>query len=215
MKRVGCLAVLWLVVIAGCASSSNTPPGAKDLGGSLSICPDHPNQCGGSCCGSKCIDTSIDPKNCGSCGNVCGDGQLCQGGHCGCFPSGAQCGSGQTCCSSAGCKSLDSDINNCGACGHACGAGATCTNGQCTGCGGQNCTGNQVCCNGTCAATCATDMGAAAPDLSMGNQNTGACQCSDHCASDLIGWCVGDQCCYVNGIAGSCNVGPCTINMTP
>jgi len=60
--------------------------------------------------------TSDDPKNCGGCGKVCNDGDICWRGACGC-PSGfTQCGDD--------CKQLDSDRDNCGACGQLCRAPA-------------------------------------------------------------------------------------------
>jgi hypothetical protein len=34
-------------------------------------------------CDGVCIDPQTDVSNCGSCGNVCGQGQTCQGGTCG------------------------------------------------------------------------------------------------------------------------------------
>jgi hypothetical protein len=202
------LVVLSLLVF-GCAAA-NTPTGNDGSTGGHAICPDHPDQCGGKCCGNKCIDTTLDPNNCGDCGNACGAGQLCRSGSCGCLPSGAMCGTGQTCCSSAGCKSLMSDVNNCGACGNACGTGGSCTNGMCT-CGGMTCGANQKCCSGTCMSSCATDMGM--PDMST--SGGGLCQCSDHCVGDPVGWCVGTNCCYANGIFMTCMIGPCQINMAP
>jgi hypothetical protein len=204
-------AVCVVLLAAGCAATSNPGSGSKDMAGGLAICPNHPEQCGGTCCGTRCADTMIDPINCGDCGIICTEGQLCSGGHCGCFPSGTKCGTGQTCCGAAGCKSLDSDVNNCGDCGKSCGSGATCSGGMCM-CGTTVCGVNQVCCNGVCKATCAIDMGVAPPDMSG---TSGACQCSSHCTTDPIGWCVGPECCYFDGISGACNIGPCNINMTP
>ncbi|MDB4939267.1 MAG: Tryptophan synthase alpha chain [Labilithrix sp.] len=58
------------------------------------------------------VFTGDDPKNCGGCGNVCKDGELCWKGACGC-PSGfTQCGND--------CKNLQSDGLNCGSCGKHC-----------------------------------------------------------------------------------------------
>jgi hypothetical protein len=198
------------LLLVGCASSNG--PSKTDGGGTgLMICPAHPENCGGKCCGSTCVNVDIDPLNCGDCGVQCGPGQLCQAGNCGCAPSGVACGMGQSCCNGVGCKSLASDINNCGACGRSCGPGGTCMSGQCT-CGSMTCAANEVCCGGSCQTSCVTDMGTAL-DLSS---SSGLCQCADHCASDLIGWCVGTNCCYVDGIAGSCQVSTtCQINMSP
>ena len=114
------------------------------------------------------------------------------------------------CCNGVGCKSLMTDANNCGGCGKSCGSGGTCKNGQCS-CGNMTCGAAETCCNGTCSTNCATDMGMPV-DMST---NSGLCQCSDHCALDLIGWCVGTDCCYVDGLGGACAIGPCQINQTP
>jgi hypothetical protein len=58
------------------------------------------------------VFTGDDPKNCGGCGNVCKDGEICWKGACGC-PSGfTQCGDD--------CKDLQTDNDSCGTCGKAC-----------------------------------------------------------------------------------------------
>jgi hypothetical protein len=199
--------LLGLVVLSGCAAAGTETPNLAGRG----ICPNHPEQCGGSCCGERCVDTSGDPANCGGCGRTCAAGLLCQGGSCGCAPSGIACGAGQMCCAQDGCKSLDSDVNNCGSCGHVCGgSGASCVSGQCT-CGGQTCGQYETCCNGSCAASCAPDLGMPTPLGGTG----GLCQCGTHCAGDPIGWCMGTDCCYLEALGGACQIGPCLPNMTP
>jgi len=207
------------LLVAGCAG--NSAPSVKldaGGGGGSSICPSHPTQCGGTCCGDQCIDTTIDPRNCGACGMACAAGQLCQASHCGCFPTGVACGTGQSCCASAGCKSLDTDANNCGACGVSCGTGGTCTGGKCT-CGGATCGAGQSCCNGSCSSmSCLNDMGA---PIDMTSTSTGLCQCSDHCVNDPfavlgITWCLDTNCCYTDALAGTCGTAAtCQINMSP
>jgi hypothetical protein len=179
--------VLW---IAGCASASN-PQGHADLAGSAtSVCPLHPEQCGGKCCGNVCAEIMLDVRNCGDCGAQCPTGQVCQAGKCGCpGNNGTACGMGQTCCGVASCKSLDSDINNCGACGNICGVGngQTCMGGKCL-CGGVACTGSQKCCNGTCSDSCAT-----APDMAVGNSG-GDCVCATKCPLSKL--CLQNSCCF-------------------
>jgi hypothetical protein len=130
--------------------------------------------CGLTCCGKECIDTSRDPRNCGGCGAVCPDGDICLGGRCGCPPFGDLCGTGQSCCGSNGCISLASDIRNCGGCGVTCPAGAACVGGSCAG---------------------ASTPTPPAP---------GFCSCSDHCAGGTSHQCIGPDCCYDSYAAGEC-----------
>ena len=53
-----------------------------------------------------------DPKNCGSCGDVCPAGTICWDGACGCPAGYTACGTE--------CVKLDEDDYNCGACGNHC-----------------------------------------------------------------------------------------------
>ena len=91
--------------------------------------------CGGgtSLCGGSCVNTSYDPGNCGSCGNVCPDvansEPVCVSGSC-----SAVCDSGFGDCDldpTNGCQDLQSDNANCGACGNVCAGGETCMAGVC------------------------------------------------------------------------------------
>jgi hypothetical protein len=108
-------------------------------------------------CGNDCVDYLTDPNNCGSCGNICGDGTCCANGNC-----VSICGFGQTFCDGA-CVDLQDDDNNCGACGNACGESGCCSGGACHAlCGeglslcGENCvnldTDNENC--GSCSHAC-------------------------------------------------------------
>lgn len=58
------------------------------------------------CCGSQCVDTWNDPRNCGECGNVCeGDTPYCSATGCTAAPcEGTSCGAGQSCCGSQCCS---------------------------------------------------------------------------------------------------------------
>jgi hypothetical protein len=199
------------MLLLGCASSSSSNGHDAGVGGGSALCPTHPENCGGTCCGSTCVDTNNDPTNCGGCHIGCSDGEVCQGGHCGCAPSGIACGMGQSCCNAVGCKSLASDANNCGACGVSCGPGGLCTNGHCS-CGNMTCSAAEVCCNGTCQSSCVNDMGQAL-DLS----SSGAlCQCSDHCQNDPSGTCVGPDCCGAAALLGACAFSStCQVNLAP
>lgn len=76
-------------------------------------------------CNGTCTDTSLDPLNCGSCGNVCPADSTCFNGAC-----TSPCLSGQTNCN-GNCVDTSSDQLNCGSCGKACPANAVCVNGVC------------------------------------------------------------------------------------
>jgi hypothetical protein len=219
--------VLAIGSVVGCSSGSTT---SKDMsGGGGSICPDHPGNCQGTCCGDKCLNTSVDRNNCGACNAACTGGTVCMGGHCGCLPQGAPCAMGQTCCPMGGCADLMNDLRNCGMCGNVCQNGTTCSGGKCV-CGTAACTGGDVCCNGTCMATCNISM----PDMatSMGGDGGALknCDCTGlnpmpipgvHDQCPLTGQCVKNNCCledtFVNPPpAGTCtDPTPCTTSSTP
>ena len=89
-----------------------------------------------------CANTQTDQANCGSCGNVCPQGQVCSGGTCACAPGLTQCpGDGGLVCVNTG-----ADDNNCGGCGNVCPPMTpTCSLGTCVACGV-----NDVIYNGHC-----------------------------------------------------------------
>ncbi|HSQ63191.1 MAG TPA: kelch repeat-containing protein [Polyangiaceae bacterium] len=67
------------ILVAACGSGgSGFGDGGTDGGGDGSL------SCSGSqqSCGGKCVDTSSDLNNCGSCGNTCAGGDLCCAGKC-------------------------------------------------------------------------------------------------------------------------------------
>jgi hypothetical protein len=194
-------------LLGGCSDSSG---GARDMAGVGTICPGHPEQCQGQCCGKVCTDTKLDIHNCGGCGMLCDKNLVCAGGNCGCLPQGVACGLGQTCCGGAGCKSLDSDIKNCGACGMSCdGTGVKCTSGKCT-CGGVACAAGQTCCGGTCMASCPT----APPDMATAGAKL--CDCTNTATQCFFsGQCVGPDCCFTEGSFGLCQMGGCTPQAWP
>jgi hypothetical protein len=92
-------------------------------------------------CRAGCIDPTITPTDCGSCGNTCTIDQVCRAGACHCPANLTLCG--------GVCTDLRSSFSNCGACAQACAAGTACFGGQCeTTCppdaGVTNCSGSCV-----------------------------------------------------------------------
>ncbi|MCA9613943.1 MAG: hypothetical protein KC586_14400, partial [Myxococcales bacterium] len=90
-------------------------------------------------CGGVCVNTSVDPTNCGACGRSCGSPTnavgACISGSCNFFCSGlnGDCNRDLGMVGTDGCEtSLATDRNNCGACGSVCIAGSTCSMGRCT-----------------------------------------------------------------------------------
>ena len=81
---------------------------------------------GKACCNGACVDTQIDSKNCGKCGNKCIMGKTCIGGKC----INIMCPKGRTICNGA-CVNIQTDPKNCGKCGNNCGGWKWCVNGQC------------------------------------------------------------------------------------
>jgi hypothetical protein len=113
----------------------------------------------------QCTNLSTDPQNCGTPGRVCGTGETCSAGVCGCGGAGP-CDAGESCCSGSCIDTMGDDAMNCGGCGMACPPeGPTCTAGSC-GCGasGEMCDPptpggimgggdpGELCCDGACVA---------------------------------------------------------------
>jgi hypothetical protein len=110
-----------------------------------------------------------------------------------CFPSGAACGAGATCCGTVGCKNLTNDAENCGACGVSCGAGGTCSGSLCH-CGSMTCPQGDHCCSGACCSS--LDMAPPPP-----------CVCNPAC---VFGSCVAANCCTdVGGCSATPNLCSC------
>ena len=98
----------------------------------------------GTVCNGKLVNTMTDPRNCGSCGNDCGNDPLtfCYQGHCAshagcpqnipgfsCDPAHPEFGCYSPC--GSGCVDVFHDQGNCGGCGQTCGLGEVCCGGAC------------------------------------------------------------------------------------
>ncbi|MEY2931646.1 MAG: hypothetical protein RL033_2395 [Pseudomonadota bacterium] len=97
----------------------------------------------------QCVDTTSNSQNCGSCGNVCTGGQVCDGGSC-------ACPSGQSLCDGR-CVDPQSSLEHCGSCGNACVGGQVCDGGSC------ECPQGQTLCDGRCS------------DMQTDNAHCGSC----------------------------------------
>lgn len=122
---------------------------------------------GQSLCNGQCVDLQTDTNNCGTCGNNCTPGDICNKGNC----EPPLCLSPNMLCSGV-CINPNINLNNCGSCGNVCGTNMLCTNGVC------KCVFGMVDCSGVCA------------DTTSDTQNCGACGVA--CASGEN--CVSGQC---------------------
>lgn len=131
---------------------------------------------GEAACGTTCVQLASSADSCGSCGNACALGSICDQGRCRAESEG--CSSGLLC--SRGCIDASEDQRNCGACGQACPEEATCAGGACacpgalTACGescvdttadarhcgacGQTCADSQTCEAGECVCPTGTEL---------------------------------------------------------
>ncbi len=143
--------------------------------------------CDGNAANGCEVNTQNDRNNCGGCGTVCGNGQVCSNGAC-----VATCMTGLTNCSNT-CRNLQTDPSSCGACGTVCPSGPNAT---------------PYCSVATCGITCAAGFGNCDGNSANGCEaalNTVAnCRgCGVACSFANAG-----ATCAVTGCAiGTCNAG--------
>ena len=155
---MGCIALLALGRLLPACSATGVGPDPCVLG--YAVCETDSGI-------SYCADLQSDNANCGSCGALCTQDNVCRGGQC-----VSACGTAETLCptpldagpdaTTAYCARTDSDNKNCGGCGVECGAQEVCTNGACA----SSCIHGQ--------SLCSSDGGAAyCAILSSDNANCG------------------------------------------
>jgi len=105
------------------------------------------------CCDGDEVDFS-DVNNCGRCGNVCDDYEICQGGKCVGYCGNNICERAETCDQDNCCEgqntNFELDIENCGSCANKCDFEQKCENGECVDvyyCGDRVCRGEENCAN--------------------------------------------------------------------
>jgi len=107
VKRIALAAALALVLVVACSSAPTPTPSDEPVAdrtdalvkcefrsGFYTFCLD-----GSGCCNGVCTDLSTS-TDCGACGNVCGKGTTCTGGHC-CAPGTKWCNATSACVASA------------------------------------------------------------------------------------------------------------------
>ncbi len=118
------------------ASSDCTGPDAGDLCDAGEVCS--AGACLASCdaslaeCNNSCVDTAVDPDNCGDCDIVCPDDASGAPGVCDSGTCTIACAQ-LTCPTALGfvCVDDQTDENHCGDCGVVCSGGASCDAGAC------------------------------------------------------------------------------------
>lgn len=127
MRRVA--RTLALALVSACVG------GEARIEEPVAQCPEGQMSCAG-----ICVDTKLDPNNCGACDRPCAEGFLCSVGAC-----GTECLGGTTQCDDR-CVDAMIDPNNCGGCGVVCAVNEVCKLGNCA----VSCGDSLIVCNGSC-----------------------------------------------------------------
>lgn len=131
-------AIVLTLLLAACPNNDNPGMETDASSGGQSTAPTSAGSEGpcamGSLCGTECVFLGSDEANCGSCGNVCGQGEECIAAVC---TDLDPCDGGPgTPCGPTCVGDIDSDPNHCGECFNGCGDGEVCQGGTCQG-GGE------------------------------------------------------------------------------
>jgi hypothetical protein len=168
-----------------CGVSAAAPSGYACVSGCVAPSPTR--------CGTSCVNTDTDARNCGACGNVCPAGgagatAACVGGRC-----ALTCVAGYGDCDGVpanGCEVLvRSSASHCGACGNTCSGGANAT---------------AVCVSSACALTCASGYGNCDAVAANG------CETDTRASASNCGGC-GRVCAAGANATAACTAGVCSL----
>ncbi len=225
LKWVWVAAPLSVALVAAGACSGDADVETSNGAGGGDACPTGLTDCDGAC-----VQTDLDPANCGTCGNACPEGELCSTGQC-----ATECLGGTTQCDGL-CVDINLDPDNCGSCNNVCASDEVCSVAQCalqcaggtTNCGGlcidtnldpancgscdNACAEGEVCSAGQCALQCAggtTECSGVCVDFNIDPANCGwcdnACGSGEVCSAAL---------CALQCAGGTTNCGGICVDMT-
>ena len=204
-------------VAQGCETNESS---TSSCGGCGVVCPSTAPVCSGSgssyscvtgctaptptLCSGTCVNTTSNPSDCSTCGNVCSAPAHAQA-TCVSSACGISCNSGFTLCSGA-CVDTTSDPNNCNGCGLKCTGGEQCVGSAC------KCPAGTNLCGGSCVADSVSACGPSCAICTSPTNGTTACNgtaCVDSCpSSSYPAYCSASNSC-VNTANDNNNCGSC------